>query len=280
MIYKLLLIQDYGVSIAHDAFKRIKPPRDSNRPCICPKSGIFYTNNANLLLQRGPLRRDITRENALKSPELPDLPHMNTSILRTCRLIHDEATPILYNCNSFCFSDLTTADTFCWRIGGKNACSIQEIGVNCPITCQEPHVWKDLSENFPQLKRMRLRLSNPQKCWRSNDFDIRNQLKELARHFRGLDWFQFQGYCSWKRLERKLSPMLERDSEVGLVRVQKHIAIPAPTVGPILPPNPTLAEMLGAVEIQRRHTDTGLWWTTLWWGRDGERPPKCSRNMR
>ena len=201
MIYKLLLIQDYGVSIAHDAFKRMKPPRDSNRSCICTETGIFYNNNANLVIQRRAIPQHIWRENHLETPELPDLPHMNTSILRTCRLIHDEATPILYNCNSFCFSDLTTADTFYWRVGSKNACSIQEIGFSCALTCQEPHVWKDLSEIFPQLKRTRLRLSNPQDYWQS--YDIRNQLKELARHFRGLDWFQFQGYCSWKRLEKK-----------------------------------------------------------------------------
>ena len=73
--------------------------------------------------------------------------------------------------------------------------------------------------------------------------------------------------------------MFERDSEIGLVRVQKHITIPAPAIKPISA-NPTFAEMLAAIEIRRRHTNTSLWWTTLWWGRDGEQPPESSRHMR
>lgn len=266
MIYKLLLVQDYGVAIAHDAFKRIKPRRDSNRPCIHTDSGIFFTNNAH----SGILKMAIP-----PCIHLPDLPHVNTAILRTCRLVHDEATPILYKCNSFCFSDLTTADNFRW-IASKYASSIQEIRFNCAITCQKPHAWKDLSENFPQLKRMRLRVSTPMDRRSCND--ILKQLEELARHFRGLDWVQIQGSFLWDRLE-VLNPMIERDSETGLMHVLKHVAIPVPTCKPI-PADPTFAELLAASNFIYRDTDSTSRWTTLWWGRDGEQPPESSRHMR
>ena len=274
MIYKPLLVQDYGVSIAHDALKRIKRPRDGNQPCICTDSGIFFTNDANLAIHRRSIHHH-RRLELPKSPELPDLPHMNPAILRTCRLIHDEAAPILYKCNSFCFSDLITADNFRW-ITSKYACSIQEIRFNCAISRQKPHVWKHLSINFPQLKRIRLRLSTPMD--RLYSFEQMWQLEELARHFRGLDWVQIQG-CRWCKLVKPLIPMVERDSETSLMHVQKHLAVPAPAVEPI-PAGPTVDEPFPS-DLEVRDTIlTTLSWTTLWWGCDGEQAPESSRNMR
>ena len=267
MIYKLLLVQDYGVAIAHDACKRIKPRRDSNRPCHCTASGLFFTNNANLAHHRRSIPYYMRGPNHVKDPELPDLPSINTPILRTCRLIHDEATSILYKFNTFCFSDPTTADTFRWSIASKYACSIQEIRFNCPITYQEPCIWKDLSEHFPQLKGMSLRLN-----WWGNEH-IDRQLEELARHFRGLDWVQIQGSGSVRCLDI-LNPIIERDSETGLMHVQKHVTIP--TVKN-LPENYTT---LWWHLVGRDSTWwTTHWRTTLWWGRDGEQAPKDSCHM-
>ncbi len=267
MIYKLLLVQDDGVAIAHDAFKRIKPPRDSNRPCICTASGVFFTNNAKLEhhTRSIPSHIRIWGTNQVKGPEPPDLPNMNTLILRTCRLIHDEATPILYKFNSFCFSDPTTAETFRWSIASKYACLIREIGFNCAITYQEPCLWKELSEYFPQLKRMSLRLN----WWQYRD--SYRQLEELARHFRGLDWVKIQGSGSVKCSEA-LNPIIERDSENGLMRVQKHVAVCA--VKP-LSATSTFSELL-AISTNSNLTRGAI---TLWWGCDSEQPPESSRHM-
>ena len=283
MIYKLLLVQDYGVAIAQDAFKRIKPRRDSNRPCHCAASGLFFTNDANLAHHARSIPPHIEDPCQVKDLELPDLPKMNTPILRTCRLIHDEATPILYKSNGFCFSDPSTADTFRWSIASKYACSIQEIRFSCAITYQEPYLWKELSEHFPQLKRMSLRLDS----WRYDDID--GQLEELARHFRGLDWVQIQGSGLVRCLE-VLNPIIERDSETGPMRVQKHVAVPA--VEP-LSANPTFSELLANSHLPRgarilwRHCVqrdiswwTKYWRTTIWWGRDGEQAPESSCHMR
>ena len=285
MIYKLLLVQDDGVAIAHDAFKRIKSPRDSNRPCICTASGVFFTNTANLVHHTRSIPPHIRGTNQVKGPEPPDLPNMNTLILRTCRLIHDEATPILYKFNSFCFSDPTTAETFRWSIASKYACSIREIGFNCAITYQEPCLWKELSEYFPQLKRMSLRLN----WWQNHDID--RQLEELARHFRGLDWVQIQGSGSVRYL-KVLNPIIERDSETGLMHVQKHVAVSA--VQPLSATfafaellanstNSNLTRGAATLWMHRMRRDS-TWWTTqwrttLWWGCDGEQPPESSRHM-
>ena len=275
MTYKLLLIQGYGVAIAHDALKRIKPARDGNQPRVCTDSGIFFSNDANLVIYRRsiPYRSRLELPN---NPELPDLPHMNTAIIHTCRLIHDEAAPVLYKYNSFCFSDLTTADNFRWNTS-KYACLIQEIRFNCAISRQKPLVWKHLSIDFPQLKRISLRLSTP--LDRLSSFEQMWQLEELARHFRGLDWVQIQG-CRWCKLVKPLIPMVERNSETSLMHVQKHLAVPDPVVKPI-PANPTIAESPFPSDHEVRDTIlTTLAWTTLWWGLDGEQAPESSRNMR
>ena len=282
MIYKLLLVQDDGVAIAHDAFKRIKSPRDSNRPCICTASGVFFTNNANLANHIRSIPPYIRGTNQVRGPEPPDLPNMNTMILHTCRLIHDEATPILYQFNSFCFSDPTTAETFHWSIASKYACSIQEIGFNCAITYHEPCLWKELSEYFPHLKRMSLRLN----WWQRHDID--RQLEELARHFRGLDWVQIHGSGSVRCLE-VLNPIIERDSNTGLMHVQKHVAVSAAkdlsasSVFHELLANSNLRRKFSTVWMHRVRWDS-IWWTTqwrttLWWGCDGEQPPESSRPM-
>ena len=275
MIYKLLLVKDYGVSIAQDALKRIKPARDGNQPCVCTDSGIFFSNDENLVIYRRSVHY-LSRLELPENPELPDLPHMDTAILRTCRLIYDEAAPILYKCNSFCFSDLTTADDFRW-ITGKYACLVQEIRFNCAIARQKSLAWNHLSINFPHLKRIRLRLSTP--LDRLSSFPQMWQLEELARHFRGLDWVQIQG-CRWCKLVKPLISMVERGSATSLMHVQKHLAVPAPAVEPILA-NPTVAESPFPSDLEVRETIlTTLSWTTLWWGLDGEQTPESSRNMR
>ena len=66
----------------------------------------------------------------------------------------------------------------------------------------------------------------------------------------------------------------------SLMHVQKHLAVPAPAVEPILA-NPTVAESPFPSDLEVRETIlTTLSWTTLWWGLDGEQTPESSRNMR
>ena len=112
-------------------------------------------------MRSGPLHCNRVTNSVRKDPKLPDLPNINTPILYTCHLVHDEATPILYRFNSFCFSDLKTSNAFRRRIGTEYACLIQEIRFHCALTSQKPHKWELLMEHFPQLKRMCLRLSTP-----------------------------------------------------------------------------------------------------------------------
>ena len=258
MIYKLLLIQDYGLAIAHDVFKRITR-RDSNRPCSCSLCGGFFTNHMNLTrhARSSPhhFNRDLTNQD---DPKLPDLPNLNTSILYTCRLVHDEAAPILYKLNRFYFSDLKAADAFHRGIGTKYASSIQEIRFNCSIAYQKPQLWKQLSENFLHVKRMSLRLTTPLD-WLQAD-GIKRQLEELIRHFRELDWVHLPGPNTGRWL-KILTPVVERDSQIGVMRVQKHVAFTSPY-------HTSFNDYLVKGDA------------TVWWGRDGEQAPEATRHMR
>ena len=284
MIYKLLLVQDHGLAIAHDVFKRIKPrrditkpprdsngpPRKSNRPDTCTGCGIFFTNRANLAAHGKSDSHKYWSIGRIIDPVLPDLPNMDTQILHICRLVHDEATPILYQFNSFCFSDPDTADAFRGVTDTKYTCLIQEISFNCSITYRKqryPGQWKHLSQTFPQLKRMSIRLNTPLDCWGLHYTD--SQLEEIARHFRGLDWVHVQGPRSVRILEM-LYPIVERDSETGLMHVQKHITDAA------VKPQPTT---FSSREIQNERFRTMVD-ATLWWGHDGEQAPESSRHMR
>ncbi len=270
MIYKLLLVHDYGLAIAHDAFKRTKPRRDSNRPCTCTDCGMFFTNNANLARHIKTSIHYVLARGRIKESELPDLPNMNTQILRVCRLVHDEATPILYQSNSFCFSDPHIADAFRWGADTKYACSIQEIRLSCASTYEKqryPSIWKDLSQNFPQLKRLSIRLITPWFSWQRHDID--SKLEELARHFRGLDWVHVQD-SGFVRSLKMLYPMVEKDSGIGPMHIQKHTA---DTAIETKPATPSFKDLLGENFLTR-------WDVTLWWGRDGQQAPKSSCHIR
>ena len=174
-------------------------------------------------------------------------------------MIHDEATTILYKFSSFCFSDLKTSNDFRWGIGTReNACLIEEIRFHGAIWDHKAPEWKFLSEDFPQLKRMCLRVSTP--------LDIEDvnlmywQLGELARHFRGLDWVHLLGPSALGGVEF-LTPVIQRDSETGNRHVQKD--------GFVLGPD----GMEEDEYLKQGHA-------TIWWGRDDEQAPEGTRHMR
>lgn len=259
MIYKLLLVQDYGLAIAQDMFERRSRRSRRPRPYSCPRCGSFFIKSANLVRhERSSYKHSIRDSDPPDDPKLPDVPAIDTPILYTCRLVHDEATPILYKFNSFCFSDLRTSNDFRWSIGTENACLIEDIRFHGAIWDQKGPEWKLLSEDFPQLKRMCLRVSTP---W---DIEYVNfmywQLGDLARHFRGLDWVHLLGPSALEGVEF-LTPMIHRDSETGNRHVQKY--------GSVLPPD----GMEEDEYLKQGHA-------TIWWGRDGEQPPEGTRHMR
>ena len=227
-----------------------------------------------LHLRSGPLHCIRVTNVIREDPKLPDLPNITTPILYTCRLVHDEATPIIYRFNSFCFSDLKTSNAFRRGIGTEYACLIQEIRFHCALTSQKPHKWESLIEHFPQLKRMCLRLNTRLDWHQSHLIDwhqphlidwyqpqlIDSQLQELARHFRGLDWVHLLGPTALRFLEF-LTPMVQRDSETGVMHVQKDGLVLSPCGSPY------------DGFLKQGHA-------TAWWGRDGEQAPEGTRHMR
>lgn len=117
MIYEMLLIQDGGMSIPNGHFKRIKPSRDGPMPLSCSRCSKLFASDKDPLHLSHDKHYNVqhSRMSTSSSSILPELPAASPSILRTCRLVHLEALPILYTKNTFCFSDPATASTFCWK---------------------------------------------------------------------------------------------------------------------------------------------------------------------
>ena len=110
MIYELLLIQEGGMSITSDIFARRDYGRTGSRPYKCMFCG-------HALLSEDGCVQHVAKHHGRANPGYqrpfrPLLPVVSTSLLRTCRLIRLEASPILYSRNNFHFSDPTTVCIF------------------------------------------------------------------------------------------------------------------------------------------------------------------------
>ena len=280
MIYELLLVQEQGIAIAHDVFKRMVCPRDSNRPSDCAICGRLFSSRL-----AWKLHKDRTVDHgsdiggSSRRLELPDLPMLSISIIHTCRVIHDEATPILYQGNSFCFSDHETADSFRWGTDAKYAGLTREINVNCKlmyIEWQAQLIWKNLGRNFLHLRRLVIRLgAGDDYCFPQA---LARELQEVAQNFRGLDCVHVQSFMSSKIL-KFLYPIVDKqhDTAQGVLQVQKHVTTVAKSRIAL---SLCLGYYLMQVGVLGDHDLAVFKDATLWWGRAGEETPKIGHSIR
>ena len=82
-------------------------------------------------------RRHLSYLRRIRSKHLK--PDLHPKILRTCRLIHQEACPLLYRGNSFYFREPETSDTFRWVTSSKHAAWVEEIS-----TTMNTVFWSDV----------------------------------------------------------------------------------------------------------------------------------------
>lgn len=277
MIYENVLVQEGGISIPNDAFKRLKGTRESPRPAYCGSCTAVFSNRDifsrhSCSAHDGRKFGDPDRA-MLDEPGIPALPCICTSILRLCRLTHLEASPMLYRKNAFYFGVPTTARAFVWKADRTQATFIQEITFTL-ITPRfrnqnHPDAWlryvtrrKDgLAQDFPHLKRMVINLKGWFRC--ESAARIRPVFLDISECVRGLDWVHVNGLNNEKLLEY-LEPMVTRKNDSQLLQDRAQDNITEHAADCSWRPLPPLTH------VRRNVTEStnALGWknATLWWG--------------
>lgn len=271
MIYKELLIQEGGMSIPSDSFKRLKSPRQGSRPAYCDCCAAVFSNQDNLSQRHHCSTRDLISRS--DNSDFPDLPTASTSILRVCRLTHVEASPILYTKNAFRFSTPAVAQDFLWKSDHTQAVSMQEIIVTLAFPSSSNLWWNyitqskaGLAQDFPHLRRMIINLRGPFAI--ASTSTVRSTFQRIAENFRDLDWVHIDRLVNEGLLDH-LKPMVFRShgSQVLQRRVQSHVT-------------GTSAVDIGwpcsqMVRCSTSESINYVGWknATLWWGTSESRAP-------
>ena len=131
------------------------------------------------------------------------------AFLRTCRLIHYEAVPLLYRSNSFRFEDAATPSSFRWSTDHAQAPFIERVHILMPFTRHRTLRNKEnfhgnnpwwqyfmgnrfnLAADFPRLKGITITLGRGLRVACSQD--VRANFELFAKHIYRLDWLQVIG---------------------------------------------------------------------------------------
>lgn len=270
MIYKELLIQEGGMSIPIDLFKRLKSPRQGPRPAYCDCCAAVFSNQDNLSRHNCGMRGVISRSD---SSDFPDLPTASTLILRVCRLTHVEASTILYTKNAFRFSTPAIAQDFLWKSDHTQAVFMQEIIVTLAFPSSSDLWWKyitqskaGLAQDFPHLRRMIINFRGAFAIARTSM--VRSAFRRIAENVRDLDWVHIDRLVNEGLLDH-LKPMVfrSRGSQVLQRRVQSHFTGTS-TVDIGRP----CSKM---VRCSTTESTNYVGWknATLWWGTSESRAP-------
>ena len=193
-------------------------------------------------------------------PKRPgQIPSLWPALLRTCRLIHREAAPLLYRSNTFCFEDAATLSSFRWVTDQAQAPLIKNIHVSMPRMPGSRKIyhcsnawWQyfvgqpfSLAKDFPHLKAITITLG--QGLAVASSQDVRVSFELFAKHIYRLDRVQVIGLNDLTVLEY-LYPVVERaDDGHGRKSVQMDIT--------------EYKECIGWKNV------------IIWWGLPGEEPP-------
>ena len=258
MIYELLLIQDVGMCIPSDFFVRRDYGRTSSRPCECLYCGLVFVSDHGCVQHIAKYHRRTSSLTYRYPPHLY-LPHVTTSLLKTCRIIRLEASPVLYSKNLFHFADPTTAGNFRWSTDCAQAGAIQEIRIKLGsehykrVSRWVTYFTKQtlsLSQDFSHLRRMTIDLD----YWVG--LESAHLLRSMSEGFKErpqrLEWVLVLKLSHEEVLDC-FEPLIDRkgDSKNGEQEVRRYVS-----------PEPE---------------SLGVWKDAiLWWGSPGEVvPQKC-----
>ncbi|KAL8953308.1 MAG: hypothetical protein Q9222_000832 [Ikaeria aurantiellina] len=155
------------------------------------------------------------------------IPAISTNLLRTCRLIHTEAAPLLYRANAFYFTDPRTLHNFRWRTASKLSAWVEELVIEQsarwigelqtkewgPYLCgNDPQIKKGrLREDFPHLKRLMIVLKDL--CLLYSESQMQNFCDLLVQNLDGLTWVHVVGLNDEDFIS-KLKPLVEADDNM------------------------------------------------------------------
>ena len=218
MIYELLLIPEDILFIPSDLFKRRRHPKTVSKPQQCLVCQILHMRNCE---GRQHIPNLSNQGTTPRRPYSQWLPEVNISLLRTCRLIRLEASPILYSKNRFCFSDPAAANNFRWVTDSARAGATQEV----MIVKARPASWMayfvagifSFGQDFPNLRRLTIDAR-----WWFEDESLRFS-QGLRGRLSGLDWLLLMLHN--EKLLDHFEPLLERkdDSRNGQKEVQRLV---------------------------------------------------------
>ena len=234
MIYTLLLTSLTEIFIPSNQFRRqrnrsVKTPRLC-RLCGCACSRIesyWYRQYVACGYSPSPMRLP-------KCPE--QAPVLWPTFLRTCRLIHREAVPLLYRSNSFRFEDPAIPNSFRWSTDQNQAPFIERVHVIMPFTFarnSERHDgrspwWQyftgerfSLTSDFPHLKGITITLGNQLAV--ANSKIVRTNFELFAKQIYGLDWLEVIGLNDPPLIKYLYSVVEKADGGRGRKGVQTKI---------------------------------------------------------
>ncbi|MCJ1453975.1 hypothetical protein MMC28_004325 [Mycoblastus sanguinarius] len=238
MIYDILLRSSGDILIPSDQFKRNTRSENSKSRGTYGPCGLCGRSFASRLRYRSH-RFVVCRVRQLESHwGLAKFSRKTLglcpSILRTCRLVHLEASPTLYRSNSFRFEDAATLNCFRWSTDIQQAVHLQRIHIQLPKsdakagTDQGEYVGSDawwnyltgptfsLAKDFPHLKGLALTLGRGLAV--SDAATITSNFQLLVRNMYRLDWIQIIGLNDETLLEL-LMPIVKKSYQNNSNRV-------------------------------------------------------------
>ena len=219
------------MSIPCDVFARRHDKRKGSVPYECDFCGLVFLSSDGCDKHIANRHRNYRpRARALSKPLLPDV---STSLLRTCRIIRLEASPILYSRNSFHFFDSATANNFRWATGPAQAGAVQELCIRFGHFTTNFRSWQtyltkgplSLGQDFSNLRRMTIDL------YFRRGTESAETLRAMSNRFRdtsqGLDWvlvLKLRNY-DYDIVLDSFEPLVakEDDPTKGKKEVRRHV---------------------------------------------------------
>ena len=205
MIYKVLLHNSADILIPSNQFKRQRSSKVGIYQ-LCALCGRSF-GRMESYMSHGYLGCGQS-SNLMRWPKRPEqAPSLWPAFLRTCRLIHAEAAPLLYQSKTFRFEDAATPNCFRWSTDQAQAPLIESIHILIPrrgISRNTTNYhnrnpwWRyfmgsrfSLATDFPHLKGITVTLGKGLAV--ANAQDVRMNFELFAKHIYKLDWLQVIG---------------------------------------------------------------------------------------
>lgn len=270
MIYKLLLSSGQDILVPHDQFKRKRisrsPKDDVSFTWTCRMCGMSVNQRSrvNIHMYRDCRQEDSNNSWILTSVEWSEHkgPGFSLALLRTCRLVHSEAVPILYRQNTLRFQTAAALSAFRWFTDTEQAGFVRKIHIVLPQG-RTKHVVRSgenfsdlwlrymaradfgLAKEFPNLRGVTLTLGRGLATATAKT--IKGHLDMFMKYMYRLGWIQLLGLNDVELIYH-LKPILEKNDE---------------------------SKSDKALQVQTSKYDKCIGWTnaSIWWNLPGSKPP-------